>query len=69
MTLRDEYLKKRRSDAVKTQMHYARQGRVTEEMIGVAKRESASPQFIRDEIAAGTVIPANIFTRGLNRSE
>ncbi len=66
MTLRDEYLKKRRSDAVKTQMHYARQGRVTEEMIGVAKRESASPQFIRDEIAAGRlVIPANIFHAGL----
>jgi phosphomethylpyrimidine synthase len=66
MPSRSEYVKKRDRDTVRTQMHYARQGQVTEEMIGVAKRESVSSQFIRDEIAAGRlVIPANIFHSGL----
>ncbi len=46
---------------VVTQMHYARQGRITEEMAFVAARESLPPELIRDELAAGRlVIPANI---------
>lgn len=44
-----------------TQMHYARQGRVTEEMAFVAERERLAPELIREEVAAGRlVIPANI---------
>jgi phosphomethylpyrimidine synthase len=44
-----------------TQMHYARKGRITEEMEFVALRENRSPEFVRDEIAAGrAIIPANI---------
>jgi phosphomethylpyrimidine synthase len=46
---------------VVTQMHYARQGIITEEMAYVATREGLSPDLIRDELAAGRlVIPANI---------
>ena len=44
-----------------TQMHYARQGQVTEEMAFVAARERLAGETIRDEVAAGRlVIPANI---------
>ncbi|MEC7585122.1 MAG: phosphomethylpyrimidine synthase, partial [Planctomycetota bacterium] len=43
-----------------SQMHYARQGRITEEMRFVAIRENCEPEFVRDEIAAGrAIIPAN----------
>src|SRR5262249_18347345 len=44
-----------------SQMHYARQGRVTEEMLYVAERERLSPEVVRDEVARGRmIIPANI---------
>src|SRR5438270_12297420 len=44
-----------------SQMHYARQGAVTEEMQYVAAREKISPELVRDEVAAGRmIIPANI---------
>lgn len=44
-----------------TQMHYARQGMITEEMAHVAKEESLDPELIRSEVARGRmVIPANI---------
>ncbi len=44
-----------------TQMHYARQGIVTEQMKYVAQVEKADPERIRQEIAAGRLIlPANI---------
>ncbi|MBI4454275.1 MAG: phosphomethylpyrimidine synthase ThiC [Acidobacteria bacterium] len=44
-----------------TQMHYARRGRITQEMEFVAIREDVSPEFIRDEIACGrAILPANI---------
>jgi len=52
---------KRQSDRVKTQMHYARQGLVTEEMTYVAERERVDPALVRDEVARGRlVIPANV---------
>jgi phosphomethylpyrimidine synthase len=58
--LRSEWVKKRTGSIV-TQMHYARQGVVTEEMEYVAKRESLSPELIRSEVARGRmIIPANI---------
>src|SRR5258708_1838578 len=44
-----------------SQMHFARQGAVTEEMRYVAAREKLSPELVRDEVAAGRmIIPANI---------
>lgn len=45
----------------RTQMHYARRGIITEEMRFVAIRENVTPEFVRDEIAAGrAILPANI---------
>ena len=44
-----------------SQMHYARQGLITEEMVYVAEREKLTPQLVRDEIARGRlIIPANV---------
>ena len=44
-----------------TQLESARKGVVTPEMKRVAEKEKLSPEFIRDEIAAGRlIIPANI---------
>jgi len=46
---------------VMTQLYFARQGEVTEEMEFIAAREKISPTLIRDEVAAGRmIIPANI---------
>ncbi len=46
---------------VMTQLYFARQGEVTEEMEFIAAREKISPLLIRDEVAAGRmIIPANI---------
>jgi len=59
MLPRTEWVKER--TGVVTQMHYARQGRMTEEMAVVAAREGLDGWFVRDEVAAGRlVIPANI---------
>jgi phosphomethylpyrimidine synthase len=59
--MRSEWLAKRRGDRVKTQMHYARGGVVTEEMAHVAARERVEPALVRDEVARGRlIIPANI---------
>jgi phosphomethylpyrimidine synthase len=42
-------------------MHYAQRGMITEEMEYVARRESLSPEAIREEVARGRmIIPANI---------
>ena len=44
-----------------SQMHYARQSVITEEMQYVAKREKLEPELVRDEVARGrAIIPANI---------
>ena len=44
-----------------SQLHYARQGRVTEEMEFVALREQVDPEFVRREVAEGrAIIPANV---------
>ncbi len=51
----------RASDGNHTQMHYARQGLVTEEMRFVAEREGVDPELVRSEIAHGrAILPANI---------
>ena len=59
--MRQAWIEKRRGDACVTQMHYARQGVVTEEMEHVARREQLSPELVRDEVARGRmVIAANV---------
>src|SRR5260370_26520343 len=62
--LRAEWLAQRtraNTDGNFSQMHYARQGVVTDEMGYVAHREKISPELVRDEVARGRmIIPANI---------
>ncbi len=49
------------SDGNFSQMHYARQGVITEEMRYIALRERIAPELVRDEVACGRmIIPANI---------
>ena len=64
---REEWIARRRAEAASSgdenfsQMHYARKGLVTEEMVYIAEREKLTPQQVRDEVAAGRmIIPANI---------
>ena len=64
---REEWIVRRREQAARTgdnnvsQMHFARKGLITEEMLYVAEREKVKPELIRDEVAAGRmIIPANI---------
>jgi phosphomethylpyrimidine synthase len=64
---REEWINRRREQAARTgdenvsQMHFARKGLITEEMLYVADREKLPPTLVRDEVAAGRmIIPANI---------
>jgi phosphomethylpyrimidine synthase len=64
---RAEWIARRKAEAAQSgddnvsQMHYARKGLITEEMLFVAEKEKLSPELVRDEIAAGRmIIPANI---------
>src|SRR5271165_5245083 len=64
---RAEWIAKRREEAARTgdsnmsQMHFARKGLLTEEMLFVAEREQLAPEVIRDDVAAGRmIIPANV---------
>ena len=64
---RGQWIEKRRAEVESSgdrnvsQMHYARLGRITEEMEFVARRENLAAELIRTEIAAGRlIIPANI---------
>src|SRR5208283_258620 len=60
-SMRTEWVERRSGDRIRTQIHYARQGRITEEMEHVAKRERLTPETVRDEVARGRmIIPANI---------
>ncbi len=59
--MRKEWIQKRQNDKVRTQMYYAKQGIITEEMKYVAKVENLSEELIRSEVARGRmIIPANI---------
>jgi len=59
--MREDWIARRRGQDNVTQMHYARQGTITEEMAHVAQRENLPAELIRDEVARGRVIvPANI---------
>jgi len=60
--LRADWIRAReaRGDTNFSQMHYARQGVVTEEMAFCAAREQVDPEFVRSEVARGrAIIPAN----------
>src|SRR5919204_6216123 len=58
--MRAEWIAKRRGQSNVTQLHYARQGVVTEEMAHVARRERLPADKIREEVAGGRmIIPAN----------
>src|SRR6201997_2369902 len=53
--------KQQNTDGNFSQMHYARQGTITEEMSFIAHKEKPAPELVRDEVAAGRMIlPANI---------
>ncbi len=59
--MREEWVKLREDDKVRTQMYYAKQGIITQEMEYVAKVEKIDPELLRSEIARGRcIIPANI---------
>src|SRR5579885_3507695 len=61
---RAEWLSRRKqqnTDGNFSQMHYARQGVITEEMSFIANKEKITPELVRDEVARGRmIIPANI---------
>ncbi|ONK12847.1 phosphomethylpyrimidine synthase ThiC [Streptomyces sp. MP131-18] len=62
-SLRHRWIAERRADGTGdvTQLAYARRGVITPEMEFVAIRENRSPEFVRDEIAAGrAVLPVNV---------
>ena len=73
MPIREPWLDKRIAAAASangnrnfSQMHYARQGIITEEMHFVAHCERIDPELVRSEIARGrAIIPANIHHRNL----
>jgi len=55
--IRKEWVAKREGKHERyTQMHFARKGMITEEMLFVAEREGVSPSFVRDEVARGRAI-------------
>src|SRR5204863_8167278 len=59
--MRAAWLEKRRAHSNVTQMHYARQGVMTEEMEHVARREKLPAELVRSEVARGRmIIPANV---------
>src|SRR5712672_226730 len=61
---REDWLARRKQENTTgnfSQMHYARQGVITEEMGYIAHREKLAPELMRDEVARGRmIIPANI---------
>src|SRR6201984_26704 len=73
MGVRDSWIEKREAAVTGTngnrnvsQMHFARQDVITEEMEYVAKREKLEPELIRSEVARGRmIIPANVNHRDL----
>ena len=59
--MRSSWVKSRENDPVRTQMYYAKQGVITQEMEYVAKVENLDAEFVRSEVARGRlIIPANI---------
>src|SRR5579864_594981 len=73
MALRDSWIEQREAAMAGTngtrnvsQMHFARQSVITEEIQYVAKREKLEPELVRGEVARGRmIIPANVNHRNL----
>jgi len=58
--IRTPWVAPRENHKTCTQMHYAKQGIITEEMAFVATREGMDTEFIRSEVARGrAIIPSN----------
>ena len=52
--LRKEWIEAREGKHERyTQMHFAKKGMITEEMLFIAERENVSAEFVRDEVARG----------------
>ena len=51
-----DYVNARKGRDNVTQLHFARQGTITEEMARVAERENIAPEFVREEVARGRMI-------------
>ena len=63
--LRADWIARRKaenSDGNFSQMHYARQGLATEEMLYVAEREKLGPELVREEVARGRMIICLLYT-------
>lgn len=59
--MRKNWTERRKTDNIRTQMHYARKGLITEEMEFLAQRENILPELVRSEVGRGRmVIPANV---------
>jgi phosphomethylpyrimidine synthase len=59
--MRSQWVAERSNDPIRTQIHYARQGRITQEVEYVARREALPPETVREEVARGRmIIPANV---------
>ena len=59
--MRSSWVESRRGQTNVSQLHYARQGLVTEEMVYVARRENLPETLVMEEVARGRmIIPANI---------
>ena len=56
--MRTKWVAKRNGQENVSQMHYARQGLITEEMQYVAQRENLPADLIREEVARGRMISA-----------
>jgi phosphomethylpyrimidine synthase len=56
--IRKEWIEKRMEEGHErmTQMHFARKGMITEEMLFIAERENVDPEFVRSEVARGRAI-------------
>src|SRR5215472_14168762 len=73
MAIREPWIEKRLAQSAAangsrnlSQMHFARQGVITEEMEYVARREKIEPELVRSEVARGrAIIPANVNHRSL----
>ncbi len=60
------WLDNHKNDKVRTQMFYAKQGIITDDMKNVAKVENIDPELVRSEVAKGRmIIPANVNHKNL----
>jgi thiamine biosynthesis protein ThiC len=59
--MRNSWVASRKGKTNVSQMHFARKGEITEEMVFVSKRENLPESLVMEEVARGRmIIPANI---------